>query len=463
MQVIMNLQAEKVKKIASDSQAALQALLQELGMSVLTPQEDIQVTEFTKKMQAKTEEILAKVLANLAENPGLTLAQIEEAFASEGTNEQIKIALHEFFSMNCFQLLLKLQQMHFQNLQIPKACSDLFDTRMKTINAARVACFVSQCAAKGSDAYEMLALEARKIKHQNEMCVKFHTAQHTNPAKWLDLALVSAGRHGNFYDDFMLGTGLCYGACLDLIIRKLHARAGEEVSIQPTPRARFFETQHFMYLRQPVPPYIKQAIAKIETVKNLYAKCSFAHEILVALQPLEEQENPFLKVHESFIRYANERGREDPNCKELQTLFSLLMGEIKARSVNIIKPMNALPFEQASLDHIGIQAKEVIGGKTTPIKPLDQFLDELNEQAIEQLIDTSKGGNMIFFLGPPVHAIYCSLAPPYEIQDVNVPGFTGFRTNDLEEFKLYLAFWVASCKQQGAYPNVERLFHLTKK
>ena len=39
------------------------------------------------------------------------------------------------------------------------------------------------------------------------------------------------------------------------------------------------------------------------------------------------------------------------------------------------------------------------------------------------------------------HVIYCDVAGPYELQDVNIPNFQLFKTENKAEFKLYLALW----------------------
>ena len=39
------------------------------------------------------------------------------------------------------------------------------------------------------------------------------------------------------------------------------------------------------------------------------------------------------------------------------------------------------------------------------------------------------------------HAIYCKLSAPFELQDVNVPGFDLFQTSDKTQFKRYFVLW----------------------
>jgi len=449
---LVELRREWSRKCATDCSEALQEILHEFGRAHFTSTEHLLLTDFTKKLTATIEEFPQKVQ---------TLPQF---MSGEGI-ASLKTEFRELFNRRCFTLLLQLQREQIKEIStelslLPATLSTLCE-RMELLDEPRLAHFTRLSAGQGSDPVELLKKEAMKIKQQNALFAKFYKLAKDNPAEHLDHAQAANGQKGRFVEDLMLGTGLCLGACLDFARLKLKSDGVAVHGIQPTARARFFEAAHYMAIRTPLPSAIKQALHKLKTEPHTrYDACVIANDILAALQQHEIEESQFRVVNKEAFAQLKKIGDVDPDSIELQPYLDGLLTAVAACPKNIVKPLGYL-IDDALLKRHGIHSKEVLGGKITQEMPLDAFLKGLSVSSIEQLIDTKLGGNVIVLMGPPIHAIYCKLTPPYEIHDVNYPGCVDFRTDELEEFKLYMLFWAASYNQPTWYANVQRALHIT--
>ncbi|HXF28350.1 MAG TPA: hypothetical protein VN457_00750 [Chlamydiales bacterium] len=263
--------------------------------------------------------------------------------------------------------------------------------------------------------------------------------------------------------DLELDEGVCLGATLDLAAKKVSGSATNKTTVQPTRRARFIEATHLLLTQMPVPQLLKNEIAALKKHPGTaFEKCRLANQLLIKFEKIEGRINDDRKKLETLLIKYEAAGAKDPNHPEFQKMLTYFMSMVNRREKKVHMQANTL-LDDIILKRLGIFVRKLMSGQEEDMIPTEQFLASLPKHL--KKIDMTQGSHVLVAMEPKGkrqegHVIYCSWQPPYDIQDANIPGFTGFQTNDFDEFRLYIALWATYYPELN---HVSQIMHVTKR
>ena len=172
--------------------------------------------------------------------------------------------------------------------------------------------------------------------------------------------------------------------------------------------------------------------------------------VVVSLGGLIEEEatspNPYLRMHfyEKILNRVEKTvvsSSAESSSNEDEYSFLLKKGDVYWKKLSDLSPdilPNALKtFKEKEQDSFALEVAKRRAGKEAPDSAIDhlkhKIIAEMKPLIRELQKDSAPVGSG--------HTISCKLKSPYDLQDVNYPGFTAFNTEDLTEFKLYLLIW----------------------
>lgn len=227
-----------------------------------------------------------------------------------------------------------------------------------------------------------------------------------------------------------LGMGICLGVTLDLVAKKM---AEKHPLIGPTVRGERLQQK-----------YVDLRLASIERLRALYIELADVH-------------------FETPIRYF---ALYQMLCKKWVSTYQAIGGNrakrefIKAKKIfetkklkgnrgnlslykKFFKRVNTYALQL--IDEMPINLADDLGFTIHPIFTNDKVSAETFIRTLKDFTKKCrKHRHMLLEFQNDIekthHVIYCSFAPPYEIQDANFPGFS-FSSNDLTEFQLFFCFW----------------------
>lgn len=234
-----------------------------------------------------------------------------------------------------------------------------------------------------------------------------------------------------------LGKGLCLGATLDVAAKRAQGD-DPDAAIYPTARARYLQEE-----------YIVEMLIVLERLKTLYRdldQAKFALQDAPSYFALYEKacerwaqffleiggdklQNQFLQKKRQFEKRVHKNNLNDPAIykeffEEVNELAICKVGEVP----------------KSLLQEVGIEILPLF--KRTEI-PVEKFINSLDLYV--KRFSRKKGAHVMLEFHSEIeksnHVIYCSLKPPFMLQDANFPKFVGFKTDDLLEFKLFLTYW----------------------
>jgi hypothetical protein len=232
-----------------------------------------------------------------------------------------------------------------------------------------------------------------------------------------------------------LGKGVCLGATLDLAVKKIVEKT-PNAAIHPTARARFVQEE-----------YIVELLLLLEKLKDLYLTLG-----QLRFDNPESYHFLYEKACKKWAHTFEEIGGRKLKLQFLQEKKEFEKKDLRGHQNNPVvygkffQKVNEIALRK--IEDIPTELLEDLGIKVIPIFtraeiPVEKFITQLDTYA--KKLKKSNGGHAILEFHSEIekstHVIYCSLFPPYELQDANFPGFQGFKTNDLLEFKLFLSFW----------------------
>jgi ankyrin repeat protein len=239
-------------------------------------------------------------------------------------------------------------------------------------------------------------------------------------------------------EDLYLGEGVCYGATLELLSKKLKDPE-TSATIQPSKQARFLQVAHSLYVNAESRLFNKSMQilrGELTRKKDYKEQCLLLFQMLKQkagfLQDQALQEQIALKKKEFDVTLPKQGDR---------SYYQELAKELKGQFAELQDSQGSdLKIDTFFLEKYGINL-EVID--LDDVKP-EAFVRNL-ETYINR-VESSDGRKIVLLLGQTkdkdaAHAVYCSLSSPFEFQDPGFPGFTGFKTDDINEFKLYLTYW----------------------
>lgn len=256
--------------------------------------------------------------------------------------------------------------------------------------------------------------------------------------------------------DLYLGEGVCVGACYAYAARKIDAERKEKVAIktaatiQPTAKARILQAGHLLKIR--FKEKFEKKVFDFFSNSNLdnRQKCKILLDLSLELSVLSGDKESY-KILSTAKKQEKQLDSADDSL--LEQIYDKLYQDWST-SVEKYRKQSNPDLDNAFLKRLEIQTKETC---FTPPQLAEDFVKNL-EVELSKLHLHAEGHAILFLnragaekpqgsLVKPItnHEIYVRFKDgEYELQDVNYPGFTGFRAKDLNEFKVYLALWFSS-------------------
>jgi hypothetical protein len=226
---------------------------------------------------------------------------------------------------------------------------------------------------------------------------------------------------------------ICLGVTIDLAAKKI---AGKRKNPVIGPTARGYKLQQ---------RYIDRRLASIKTLKEFYRELSSIHfEAPIRYSMLYEilckkWAKTFETIGGKKVKRAFFRGKKIFETKKLRgNRTNLILYKKFFRKVNeyALRVVEEIPEDL--VEDLGLKIVPVFSNKNIPAERCIRTLKEWSRKCRKHRHVILEFQNTI---EKSHHGIYCSLSPPYELQDANFPGFSNFRTDDLFEFQLFLCFW----------------------
>jgi hypothetical protein len=194
---------------------------------------------------------------------------------------------------------------------------------------------------------------------------------------------------------------------------------------------------------------LESYIKKIDTEKSPH--------VLVGLTKTQEVEKTQTQKIEKgslqdalYLRLAELANIEAKTSQEARDKFLALPKEKKLQYIN--------EFDDKHADEFITDFTKARVGKNAPSQVLSRVEAIIERELKSHIKGIMEPEKRILELGAG-HEIYCSFSPPFEIQDVATPGFTSFKTHDINEFKLFFNIWLS----MNPYTHVTDIMHITKR
>ena len=202
-------------------------------------------------------------------------------------------------------------------------------------------------------------------------------------------------------------------------------------------------------------------ITKLDTAKSPHFILSLTHyddeekTKKAAQEQIEAIKNSKLATHvyKQLASVANLQESDQISPKARLAALERLSQDVRRSSLDLFtNDKRCALIEEIAKARVGIVAPEII------LQQVKRRVEEELKIILTDFVREEGGPLDIEEFSPSGHAVYLNLSAPYELQDVNMPGFTGMKTNDLDEFKLFLIFWACL----NPYAKIDHLLQVIK-